>query len=455
MKKLVTAVALCLASLNVSFAKDASNQVKLDVTPLKSILKAGEKQTTWLRVGLEGFRIESEKKRAPVNLAIVLDKSGSMSGEKIDRARRAAIDALSLLNADDIISIVTYDTTVSVLVPATKMSDRESIEQVIRGIQADGSTALFAGLSKGAAEVRKFLDKERVNRIVLLSDGLANSGPSTPGELGALGASLLKENISVSTLGLGLGYNEDLMVAIAKKSGGNHHYIEKATELADIFRREFEDVLSVVAQEVDVKISIPEGIRPVRVLGNDAEISGQQITTRLAQIYSRQNKYVVVEVEIPSSKADAHRELADVAISYTNMKTLVTDRLSSSASVRFSQSADEVEKSVDKSVLADVVILVSNEQNKLATKYLDEGKIELSRKTLRDNAGYLNGNAMLVPEDPRLPKLGTFNTIQAAQLDGATSNTDAGAMSARKSQLYLQNGTEQQQDIRNLPVVPK
>ncbi len=454
MKMLLAATTIFLTSVSLGFSKGESSQVRLDVSPIRSTLKAGEKQTTWLRVGLEGFRIESEKKRAPVNLAIVLDKSGSMSGQKIEQARRAAIDALSLLNSDDIVSVVTYDTTVSVLVPATKMSDRESIEKAIRTIQADGSTALFAGVSKGAAEVRKFLDKERVNRIVLLSDGLANSGPSTPGELAALGASLLKENISVSTLGLGLGYNEDLMVELAKKSGGNHHFIEKATELADIFRSEFEDVLSVVAQEVAVKVRIPDGIRPVRVLGNDAEIDGQQIVTQLSQIYSRQNKYVVVEVEIPSSDVGLSREVASVSVSYMNMKTLVTDRLSSSASVRFSNSKDEVEKSLNKSVLADVAALVSSENNKLATKYLDEGNLEMSRKVLQENVQYLNQNGAMVPEDARLSKLSTANTSQLMQLDGVSSNKDDRAMSARKSQLFLQNGIDTQQRAVSEPSKP-
>ncbi len=442
-------------SLGVSLAKDDSNQVKLDVAPIHSTLKAGEKQTTWLRVGLEGFPIEADKKRAPVNLAIVLDKSGSMSGEKITQARRAAIDAISLLSSNDIVSIVTYDTTVSVLVPATKMTDKESITKAINSIQADGNTALFAGVSKGAAEVRKFLDKEHVNRIVLLSDGIANSGPSTPGELGALGASLMKENISVSTLGLGLSYNEDLMVQLAKKSGGNHHFIEKSTELADIFRREFEDVLSVVAQEVDLKIQIAEGIRPIRVLGNDSDINGQQVVTRMNQIYSRQNKYVVVEVEIPASQANTNRELANVAVSYTNMKTLVTDRLSSSSSVRFSNSTEEVEKSLNKSVLVDVVALVSSEKNKLATKYLDEGKLELSRQALKDNVEYLNGNAALAPNDPRLWKLSGSNSLQLEQLNEAKSASDAPATVSRKGQLFLQNTLDQQQAITAPTAPPK
>ncbi len=391
--------------------------------------------------------MDTDKKRAPVNLAIVLDKSGSMSGQKIEQARRAAIDAIRLLNSDDIVSIVTYDTTVQTIVPATKLTDRELIEQAIRGIQADGSTALFAGVSKGAAEVRKFLDKERVNRIILLSDGLANSGPSSPGELGALGASLLKENISVSTLGLGLDYNEDLMVQLAKKSSGNHYFIEQATELASIFRQEFEDVLSVVAQQVDVKVRIPEGIRPVRVLGNDAEISGQLVTTRMAQVYSRQNRFVVIEVEIPSTEPNRHRELAQVEVSYTNMKSLVTDRLSNSSSVRFSASHDEVEKSLNKSVMADVVALVSNEQNKLATKYLDEGKLELSRKVLRENVDYLKSNSALVPEDKRLMFLSGSNNGQLQQLEGVMSNADERAATVRKGQLFLQNATEQQQRV--------
>jgi Ca-activated chloride channel homolog len=454
MKMLLAMTMLLFMTAPFAFSKEESNQVILDVAPLRSTLKAGEKQTTWLRVGMEGFNIATEKKRAPVNLAIVLDKSGSMSGQKIDQARRAAIDALRMLQSNDIVSVVTYDTTVSVLVPATKMSDRESIEKAIRSIQADGSTALYDGVTKGAAELRKFFDKERVNRIVLLSDGLANSGPSSPAELAALGASLSRENISVSTLGLGLGYNEDLMVQLAQKSGGNHHFIENATELADIFRREFEDVLSVVAQEVEMKVRISEGIRPVRVLGNDAEINGQQILTHLAQIYSRQKKYVVIEVEIPASEVNATRELANVSVSYANMKTHVTDRLSSSSSVRFSQSHDEVEKSLNKAVLADVVALVSSENNKLATKYLDEGNLEMSRKVLRDNVEYLNKNGSMVPEDKRLRGLSTANAGQLHLLEAAGSNKDESALSARKGQLFLQNGIDTQQRTVTEPSKP-
>ena len=389
-----------------------ANQVMLDVAPVRSVLKAGEKQTTWIRVGLDGFELTSDTPRPSANVAIVMDKSGSMQGEKIQRAREAAMDALTLLGPEDIVSIITYDSTVSVLVPATKLTDRESVISKIKAITAGGNTALFGGVSKGAAEIRKFLDKERVNRVILLSDGLANVGPSAPGELGALGASLLKENISVTTLGLGLGYNEDLMVQLGSQSGGNHYFIEQASELADIFRQEFDDVLSVVAQEVHIRITIPEGIRPVRVLGNDADINGQQVVTRLASIYSRQNKHVVVEVETPSSDPNATLDLATVSVSYTNMKTHMTDQLSGSVKVDFSDSDEIVEASLNQQVLADVVALVSSEKNKLATKYLDEGNLLMCRQTLTENADFLTENAVAAPAaKERLEQLARFQSI--------------------------------------------
>ena len=171
------------------------SQLSLDVAVNQSVLMTGHKQKAYLRVGLRGFPLDDPEQRAPVNIAIVIDKSGSMSGQKIKKAKEAAIMAIQRLNSRDIISVVTYDSTVNVLVPATKVSDRERIFRKIRAIRAGGSTALFAGVSKGASEIRKFLSEERVNRLVLLSDGLANVGPSSPAELGDLGVSMIKEGV--------------------------------------------------------------------------------------------------------------------------------------------------------------------------------------------------------------------------------------------------------------------
>lgn len=432
------AVVLFLAWMSGDSAR--SEQVKLDVSPSYGVLKAGEKQTMWLRVGVTGFALQAEAKRAPVNVALVLDKSGSMSGQKIAQAREAAIDAIRRLGPEDIVSVVTYDSTVHVLVPATKLTDKDHVARLISQIQADGNTALFAGVSKGAAEIRKFRSEERVSRIILLSDGLANVGPSAPGELGDLGESLRKENISVSTLGLGLGYNEDLMVKLAGRSGGNHQFVEQATELAEIFNREFDDVTSVVAQDVKVRVEVPEGIRPVRVLGNDAEIDGQKVLINLSQVYSQQQKHIVLEVEVPAKEDGQRCTIADVVVSYKNMQSHADDRLTGTATVSFSDSPSKVEESLDKAVLEDVVVLVSNEQNKLATDFLDQGDLLRCRETLLSNGKFLNENAAKL--DSKL--LRSYSAANFIQAEEVSSNANRG----RKIMVELQLQTDTQQTMK-------
>ena len=160
---------LCMAAVVVGLVSEtrAADQLTLNVSPVQTVLKASEKGNTWIQVEVTGFRQESTEQRAPVNLAIVLDRLGSMKGEKIKQAKKAAINAVRQLGPNDIVSIVTYDSVINVLVPATKLTEVEQVIAKIRGIKAAGGTALFAGVSKGVAEVRKFLDKEHVNRVIL------------------------------------------------------------------------------------------------------------------------------------------------------------------------------------------------------------------------------------------------------------------------------------------------
>ena len=392
-------------------------QVKLDVSMAQPTLVAEKKQTTFVKVGLTGFKMSSKADRAPVNVSLVLDKSGSMSGTKIAKAKEAAIWAVRRLDSNDIVSVVVYDSTVRVLVPATKLTDKEAVCRKIREINSGGSTALFAGVSKGAAELRKFIDRNRVNRVILLSDGLANVGPKTPSALGELGTSLIKEGISVSTMGLGLGYNEDLMARLARRSDGNHIFIEKAEDLAKVFNFEFDHVLSVVAQEVSITINVSPEIRPVRVLGREAEINGRRVIVHLNQLYSEQEKYVMLEVELPATKAGRIRQIAQVDVSYANMETKTTDRLSSTVSVNFDPSEDVVQRKTNAAVMTECVLQIANEQNKLATALRDKGDVAGARQVLIANGKYLVTNATLY-ESKELRRRGVANENQADLLEG-------------------------------------
>ncbi|MFN3199330.1 MAG: vWA domain-containing protein [Bradymonadia bacterium] len=420
----------------LKIATDGNTRVKIDVQGSHPLIKSDSKETVYMKVGLTGVPLPSES-RTPVNVAIVLDKSGSMQGRKIQQAKAAALQAIDMLNPDDIVSVVTYDSTVRVIVPATKVSERATIQAGIRAISAGGNTALFAGVSKGAQEVRKFHDRNKVNRIILLSDGMANVGPSSPGELGELGASLAKEGISVTTFGLGLGYNEDLMFSLARNSDGNHTFIEDAANLATIFQAELGDVLSVVAQDVQVEITCAEGVRPVRLLGRDGDITGQQVTVGLSQLYGRQEKYALLEVEVSPRKVGAKEKLADVRVTYADMVSKNTAEGRGQLSANFVDSRQEVEQASNRDVMVAVVQLIANERNQEAMALRDAGKVEQARKALKDTSTYLQFNATKY-KAPSLKKQKQEYDFDADNLDGANWNKQRKSMRKRQFQLDTQ-----------------
>ncbi len=428
---------LYLTSLAFLVTPALAKQVQLEAALANPLLKSGQTNKTFLKVGLTGFALEADQERTPVNVALVIDRSTSMSGGKIAQARDAARLAVQRLGAEDIVSIVAYDNSVEILVPATKLTDKTPVLKAIEKLEPTGNTALFAGVSKGADELRKFFSKEKVNRVLLLSDGQANVGPRSPGELGELGASLVKEGISVSTIGLGLGYNEDLMANLASKSDGNHVFVENEVDLVAAFDREFGDILSIVAQEVVVTMDFLPGVKPLRVIGREADIAGQQVTTMMNQLYSEQEKYVVVEVEVESGKVDETRRVADVAVSYANLATLTPDRLTSELSVRFSDQAEVVEAQANAPVMAACVLLVATENNEQAMQLRDKGDIAGAKQALFDNAAYLESSAHKW-DSSALKDYGFSNLSQSAAID----SPDWSATRKRMIELQIENNRQ-------------
>jgi len=400
---------------------------------------AGAPRTAHLYVGLTGRQAERGQ-RAPLNVAIVLDRSGSMSGRKIEEAKRAAIMAIRRLQDDDIVSVVTYETTVDVLVPATKARDRQAIAQAVRSIQSAGRTALFAGVSKGAEELRKFLDLNRVNTLLLLSDGLANVGPSSPGELAQLGVALARQGMAVTTIGLGMGYNEDLMTRLALASDGNHFFVEDAADLRYAFATEFGDALSAVAQDVDVHIRCPRGVRPVRVLGREAQISGRNVDASFGQVFTDQTRYLVVEVEVPPGRSGATLDVAEVDVRYHDLLRGARGTARGRTAVTFTGSSAAADASRDRDVVVEVVRQIGAERAKLAVALRDAGKIEDARAAFVSNAGFLEKQA----EDLGVAESGELRRDITSNATAVENLNDKDWARERKVQVEYQSQTKAQ-----------
>jgi Ca-activated chloride channel family protein len=227
------------------------------------------------------------------------------------------------------------------------------------------------------------------------------------------------------------------MTQLAFKSEGNHYFVAEEAELAKVFNREFGDVLSVVAQEVVVKIHCQEGIRPIRVMDREGEIDGKEVTVRLPQIYSSQQKYVLLEVEIPSQEEGSTLPIANVAVAYDNMETKTPDNLTSSVKARFSGSRTVVKESVDKDVLIPAIRSIANLANEEAVRYRDQGKVEKAREMLRTNQAYLQDQAAVL-EAPALKEDAEELRQDEARLEGADWNLTRKVLTERSYQLRTQ-----------------
>ncbi len=431
---------LGLACVAMTWPSQAADSAALEVAMSSPLVLAGAPRTVYLHIGLRGLDTPS-RERAPINIAIVLDRSGSMQGRKIAEAKRAAIAALDRLRRDDIVSVVTYESTVDVVVPATKLHDRGAIREAVWSIQASGKTALFGGVSKGARELEKFLDDNRVNTLLLLSDGLANIGPSSPGELRQLGASLARQGISVTTVGLGLDYNEDLMTGLAMASDGNHYFVEDAEDLEAVFAAEFGEATSVMAQGVEIRIRCGPSVRPVRVLGREAHIAGRTVRASMNQLFRDQTRALVVEVEIDPGASGRVQTVADVEVGYRDMLSAQNRTLRSQARVTATSSPSAVEARKNRKVMVEVVRQIGAEQNLAATALRDKGQVREAQIAFEKNAAYLRRNAVEL-KDQRLDQ-------EAASNERASESVqdDADWKRERKVQQEYQYKTQQQRAI--------
>ena len=342
-----------IALTSTSFASKQAIQCRVDLD--RPVLPAGVEQTAVIKVSLDAPDVPQQTERPAVNLTLVVDRSGSMSGSKMDKAKEAAVEGLRRLMQRDMFSLVIYDHEVETLVPAQSASYTEWIESKIHGIRSRGNTALFGAVSQGAAENRKNANGAYVNRIILLSDGLANVGPSSPSDLARLGAALMKEGISVTTIGIGTDFNEDLMVQLAEKSDGNHYFVESSADLPRIFASELGDVLSVVARKVIIEVECPKDVVPVRIIGRDGQIVDGKAQIQMNQLYGGQQKYALLEVKVPAHKANAARDLAVARVKYENALSGKDERAEANANVRFSEEKKDVEAAENIAVQTAVI----------------------------------------------------------------------------------------------------
>jgi Ca-activated chloride channel family protein len=276
-------------------------------TDRRYIRTSGHSQR-FVLVDITAPAIRSDRPRPPVNLAFVLDRSGSMAGDKIRLARSAVEASLARLHATDRFSLVVYDNVVDVVfptTPATAEARRTALARLAE-IDARGSTDLGGGWLRGCEQVALELSAEGVNRCLLLTDGLANVGITDRGELSRHAAELLARGVSTTTFGVGTDFDEVLLQAMATAGGGNFYYIEGAAQIADHVTSEVGESLEVVARDVALEVTTAEDVTVESLTPLPFERHGARTLVRLGALVSEQVSQLVLRVEFPTG--DAGRE---------------------------------------------------------------------------------------------------------------------------------------------------
>jgi len=335
--------------------------------------------------------------RSPLNIALVVDESGSMAGEPIATARRCARYLVEQLRPTDQLALVGFDADVR-LHAALAPVDKPRLLAAIDRMRAGSTTNLSGGWLKGVEELQR-LGPGDTRKLVLLSDGHANQGVTDHDQLGTMVAGASKAGIGTTTIGFGHGFDEDLMTAMANAGHGNAHYAGSVEDAPGIFAEEFDDLASIVAQNVSVEIRPGTDVKLVGILNEypTTEVPGG-VQIQLGDAYGDELRRLVFELHIPSLADLGTCQVAEVILRYVTvagdaeMHAVTIPMVVNFVDAPTAEGAD-----VDREVTEQVTILRAAESRRRAQALADEGRWDEAQDEIAGSVEVLRSVAAASP----------------------------------------------------------
>ena len=256
-------------------------------------------------------QVPARRQRAPLALSLVLDRSGSMSGDRLDAAKAASISAVERLHPDDVVSVIAFDDQVNVVAPPAPRARQFQLVQQLSDLDSGGSTNLSGGWLRGRQHMEQALGmlgslEGSSRRIVLLTDGHANAGIVEPSTLVELARTARAMGITTTTIGVGEGYDDDLLRAMADAGGGNSWYVERPDQAQDILAEEMGNLLSVSAQGLSVTLTLEDSVAILATHSSwPATATANTFTFDLGDLYASEPKPVLLELFVPADRLEA------------------------------------------------------------------------------------------------------------------------------------------------------
>jgi Ca-activated chloride channel family protein len=334
-----------------------------------------------LLLDVEGSESSGAARPAPVDLAIVIDRSGSMKGTRFANAIAGARRAVDRLHDGDIVSILAFDTRTELVVPPTTLSPgtRAQVEADLGRIALGGDTCISCGIEEGLAQLASAGD--RVTKMIVLSDGDANHGVRDVPGFRSMAARARERGVAITTIGVDVDYNEKILSAIAQESNGRHYFVENDAGLERVFDEEAQTLTATVASGAEARIELAPGVELDKVFDRSFRRDGRAVVVPLGSFSAGETKTVLVRVRVPES-ADGDVLLANVDLAYRDQVAGGDGRCEGKLGVTIADagSASPLDPVVSGRLARSETIVTLQNANALFA----QGKLEEARRTVQE-----------------------------------------------------------------------
>lgn len=385
--------------------------------------------------------------RRPTDVVIVLDRSGSMAGEKIEHARAAVRELLGQLGPEDRFALVTYSDGADIAVPLSPVDEgaRAAWIGTIAEIQPNGSTNMSSGLDLGLDLIDGARASGRVPHVILISDGLANQGDPSPIGLTRRAHRAAQGEYTLSTVGVGVDFNEYLMTALADAGTGNYYYLRNSEDLASVFAREFDTARTTVASGLTVQIEPAPGVHVVDAAGYPLEPAGDGVVFRPGSLFAGQQRRIWVTLAVPHD-AVGQFDVGAFSLAYSDGHNRRLARFSETPRIACVRGAEQFYASVDvdawsRSVVVDAYNKMQSEvAQAVQAGHRDEALERLSR--FKQETANLNAQLKSAPVMKQLRAADTLEgevvrafegTNQLQRQNALSKSASAEAIDARRA----------------------
>lgn len=364
--------------------------------------------------------------RGPATLQVVLDRSGSMAGSRLEGAKAALLALVDRLAPTDNLGVVAFDDGVQVVVPAGPLTDKTAVKRAIAAVEPGGSTDLSGGYLRGLQEARRVAGPGG-GTLLLVSDGHANAGVQDPDQLRDVAAKAQADGLTTSTVGFGLGYDERLLSALAQGGAGNELFAEEADTAVALISGEVDGLLDQVAQAVSLRVRWTDAVTAATVL-NDLPTSllPDGFAVELGSFWSGESRKLLVKLLVPGIPALGLARVATLELTHVSLPDLVQHTTILPVHVNVVPGDQAAGRVPDPVVVSEALFQQTQRAKREASRLLSQGDASAADALLRRTSTSLRSDAGLLP-DAMAAELLDEATMLEALADEARVDTSRAA----------------------------